>query len=149
MPMPLLPEGIYKDTVAVLEVKDPKGQIIEKAEENDGRRVMDKEYVRLLNDVLSDNDARAYIFGANNYLTLPDRPVAAKTGTTNDYHDAWAIGYTPDIVAGVWVGNSDNKAMKRGADGSVVAAPIWNSFMRAMTQGTPVKEFVKEVFAAL
>lgn len=137
-------EGVYKDTVAILEIKDSKGKDIEKAEENKGQRVIEKEPVRTVVDVMSDNSARAYIFGESNYLTLPDRPVAAKTGTTNDYHDAWTLGFTPDIVTGVWVGNSDNKEMKRGADGSVVAAPIWNRFMREMTAGQPVKDFKKQ-----
>ncbi|RJQ34443.1 PBP1A family penicillin-binding protein [Candidatus Parcubacteria bacterium] len=124
-------EGVYKDTVPILEIKDPKGKVIwQKDDNNKGRRVIDKEYVRTLNSILSDNDARAFVFGQSNYLTLPDRPVAAKTGTTNDYHDAWTLGFTPSVATGVWVGNNDNSEMKRGADGSVVAAPIWNKFMR-------------------
>jgi len=137
-------EGVYKDTIAILDIKDSKGKEIEKAEDNDGHRIIEKEPVRSVVDVMSDNSARAYIFGESNYLTLPDRPVAAKTGTTNDYHDAWTLGFTPDIATGVWVGNSDNKEMKRGADGSVVAAPIWNRFMREMTSGQPVKDFKKQ-----
>ncbi|MFA5127044.1 MAG: PBP1A family penicillin-binding protein [Patescibacteria group bacterium] len=137
-------EGIYSDSIAILEVEDPKGNVIEESKENKGRRVIDKKFVRILADVMSDNSARAFIFGESNYLTLPDRPVAAKTGTTNDYHDAWTMGFTPDIAAGVWVGNSDNKAMKRGADGSVVAAPIWNRFMREVTSKIPATSLKTE-----
>jgi len=92
-------------------------------------------------NALSDNDARAYIFGARNTLTLGSRPVGAKTGTTNDYKDAWTIGYTPSLVAGVWVGNTDNSKMSSGADGSVVAAPIWNEFMKRALGETPVETF--------
>ena len=137
-------EGVYKDTVAILEIKDSKGKVIEEADNNKGRRVLEKEPVRLLNDILSDNDARSYIFGANNYLTLPDRPVAAKTGTTNNYHDAWTVGFTPQIATGVWVGNNNNKEMAAGADGSVVAAPIWQAYMKEVTKNLPVVGFKKE-----
>lgn len=137
-------EGVYKEPVAILEIKDSKGKVIEdNTTEQKGRRVIDKEYVRELNDILSDNNARAYVFGENNYLTLPDRPVAAKTGTTNDYHDAWTMGFTPQIATGVWVGNSDNTEMKRGASGSVVAGPIWNKFMKDETAGMDVESFKK------
>jgi len=123
-------EGIYKDIVPVLEIRDSKGKVIWEKDNNKGRRVIDKEPVRSINSILSDNSARAYAFGESNYLTLPDRPVAAKTGTTNDYHDAWTMGFTPQVATGVWVGNNDNGEMKRGAAGAVVAAPIWNKFMR-------------------
>jgi membrane carboxypeptidase/penicillin-binding protein PbpC len=67
--------------------------------------------------------------------------VAAKTGTTNDYKDAWAIGYTPSLVAGVWVGDSRGQKMKGGADGSKVAAPIWQQFMKKALADTPVESF--------
>jgi len=134
-------EGVYKDSVAILKIEDANGKVIQENDSNKGRRVMDKNFVRILNNVLSDNSARAYVFGENNNLTLPDRPVAAKTGTTDDYHDAWTIGFTPNIVAGVWVGNNDNTAMKRGASGSSVAAPIWNKFMREVTKDSPIEGF--------
>ena len=106
-----------------------------------GRRAIDKEYVRILNSILSDNGARAYVFGESNYLTLGNRPVAAKTGTTNDYRDAWLMGFTPQIATGVWVGNNDNTAMKEGASGSSAAAPIWNKYMRAVTNELPIVGF--------
>lgn len=137
-------EGVYQDYVAILKVEDPKGKVIKENQDIKGRRVMDKKYVHLLTDIMSDNSARAYIFGVNNFLTLGDRPVAAKTGTTNDYHDAWTMGFTPDLAVGVWVGNSDNKAMSKGADGSVIAAPIWNKFMREATAKMPISDFKKE-----
>jgi membrane carboxypeptidase/penicillin-binding protein PbpC len=74
---------------------------------------------------------------------LENRPIAAKTGTTNGYRDAWTIGYTPSLVAGVWVGNNDNTEMKSGAGGSTVAAPIWNYFMKKVLGDTPAEEFKK------
>ena len=134
-------EGVYQDTVAIVEIKDHEGKVIEENDKNKGRRAIDKEYVRLINDILSDNSARAYVFGENNYLTLGDRPVVAKTGTTNNYRDAWLMGFTPQIATGVWVGNSDNTEMKEGSSGSVVAAPIWNAFMREVTKDMPIEDF--------
>src|SRR3989339_1144785 len=104
---------------------------------------MEPDIARITTDILSDNSARAYIFGASNYLTLPDRPVAAKTGTTNDYHDAWTMGFTPQIATGVWVGNNNNTGMKAGADGSVLAAPIWQAFMKEVNKDLPVQGFNK------
>ncbi len=137
-------EGVYKETVPILKIEDSSGKVIEENTENKGRRVVEKNFTRILSDILSDNGSRAFVFGENNYLTLGARPVAAKTGTTNDYRDAWTIGYTPDLAAGVWVGHNDSSEMKRGAAGSNVAAPIWNKFMREVTQDMPIKGFAKE-----
>lgn len=138
-------EGVAQDYRSILKIEGPKGELVQENKDNKGRRVVDKKYTRMLSDVMSDNVARTFVFGEANFLTLGDRPVAAKTGTTNDYHDAWTVGFTPDLAVGVWVGNSDNQAMKVGADGSVVAAPIWNKFMREATAKMPVKGFEKEV----
>ena len=123
--------GSFVPYSSVLRVEASDGRKLEEWEQPRGSEAVSPEVAAALSDVLSDNSARTYVFGSSNSLTLPDRPVAAKTGTTNDYHDAWTVGYTPQIAAGVWVGNSDNEAMSRGADGSVVAAPIWQRFMVA------------------
>lgn len=95
---------------------------------------------------MSDDEARGYIFGTNGKLMLKGRPVCAKSGTTNDYKDAWTIGYTPSLAAGVWVGNNNNSEMKKGADGSKIAAPIWNEFMMVVLgteKDSPVENFNK------
>ena len=134
-------EGFVHQTTGILKVEDGKGNVLEEYKEDEGKKVLDPKIARLINNILSDNGARAWIFGEKNYLTLPNRPVAAKTGTTNDYRDAWTIGYTPSIITGVWVGNNNNKEMKRGADGSVVAAPIWNDYMQKVLGDTPVENF--------
>ncbi len=134
-------EGIRYPTAAILKVEDASGKTLEEWAPSAGTRAMDEQIARTISNILSDNASRAFIFGAKNFLTLPDRPVAAKTGTTNDNHDAWAIGYTPDIVTAVWVGNNDYTAMKKGADGSIVAAPIWQEFMRGATKTMPVRAF--------
>lgn len=133
-------EGKIQDLAFVLKIEDRDGKIIEEYKEKE-RRVLTTKASRIINDILSDNEAREFTFGSRNLLTLSDRPVAAKTGTTNDYKDAWAIGYTPSLVTGVWVGNANGDKMIGGAAGGTVAAPIWNEFMKRVLTGTPVEVF--------
>lgn len=135
--------GNYHEPVAILKVEDSRGTILEQwvADEHPGEQVIDSNIAAMTSNVLSDNGARTYVFGANNWLTLGNRPVAAKTGTTNDFNDAWTMGYTPSLVAGVWVGNTDGTEMSKSADGSRVAAPIWNDFMRGALEGTTIEAF--------
>lgn len=140
-------DGVRLPQVSILRVEDANGTVLEEWKPSEGQKAMEPNVARTVNDVLSDNAARAYVFGANNALTLGSRPAAAKTGTTNDYHDGWTLGYTPALAAGVWTGNNDNAAMKRGADGSKIAAPIWNAFMKRALDGTPAEGFVKPVLA--
>jgi len=133
-------DGKISPVVSILKVEDSNGKIIEEYKPEE-KQVFDSQIARMINSVLSDNTARAFIFGERNNLVLGSRPVAAKTGTTNDYHDAWTVGYTPSIVTGVWVGNTNNDKMKGAADGSVVAAPIWNAYMSRVLGDTPVESF--------
>lgn len=135
-------EGVKHEINPILKIEDKNGRVIYEYKDK-SKKVMDQEIARQTTDILSDDGARSYVFGAGGKLTLPGRPVAAKTGTTNDYHDAWAMGFTPSLVCGVWVGNSDNEAMKKGADGSIIAAPIWNQFMSEALKNTPVENFTK------
>jgi 1A family penicillin-binding protein len=135
-------EGKYHPVVSILKVEDKDGKILEEWQPQE-QDVLDQNIAREINDILSDNSARAFMFGAVNNLMLPNRPVAAKTGTTNDYHDAWTMGYTPSLVAGVWVGNSDNKAMNKGASAANAAGPIWNAYMKKVLGDTPVETFNK------
>lgn len=132
--------GKMNEPIGILKVEDRSGNDIT-PKRTDAKQVVAPELAATVSSVLSDNASRAYIFGEKNHLTLGDRPVAAKTGTTNDYHDAWTMGYTPQVVTGVWVGNNDNSVMKRGADGSIVAAPIWQEFMVQATKKLPVVAF--------
>lgn len=134
-------EGEYHEPVAILKVESPDGEVLQEWKEGNGERVIDKNIARMITNVLSDNEARAYAFGTGSYLQLGGRPVAAKTGTTNNYKDAWTMGYTPSLVAGVWTGNTGGQAMNRGAGGSTVAAPVWNSFMQKALSGTTVEGF--------
>lgn len=93
----------------------------------------------IISSILSDNSARSEVFGGS--LTVSSsRPVAVKTGTTEDYRDAWTIGYTPSLTIGVWIGNNDNSPMSSvaGASGS---GPIWLNLMRQILSNKPVEKF--------
>jgi len=107
-----------------------------------GKQVVSPEHAYLITSILSDKRARCPAFGCPNLLELPFQPVAAKTGTTNDYKDNWTLGYTPDLVVGVWVGNADNTAMK-GTTGVTGAAPIWHDFLDKVTKTMPVQDFTR------
>jgi 1A family penicillin-binding protein len=135
-------DGITHAQSFILEVRDKEGVL--ESYRNKERRVMDPQYVRLVNDILSDVDARRPLFSASLSLTVvPEYEVALKTGTTNDYRDAWAIGYSPRLVAGVWAGNNDNKPMERKGGSILAAVPIWHDFMsRALSEFSSVP-FVK------
>lgn len=128
-------EGKRVPTSAILEVQAPDGESLEKWGEPEPKEVIDAQTIRLLNNVLSDN------IGLHVGLGLPDRPVALKSGTTNDYKDGWLAGYTPNLVTVVWAGNNDNTAMARGAGGSTVAAPIWLAYMKRVTADMPIERF--------
>ncbi len=137
-------KGEKKEETPILKVEDSKGKILEEYKDKKGKTVIDPQVAYLMSKVLSDNDARAPIFGSNNPLTFgKGRPVAAKTGTTQAFKDAWTIGYTPSLVAGVWAGNNDSSPMKKGAEGVYVAANLWNEYMSKALAGTQVEDFDK------
>lgn len=93
----------------------------------------------IISSILSDNSARAEVFG-NSLTVSANRPVAVKTGTTEDYRDAWTIGYTPSLAIGVWIGNNDNTPMSAVA-GSSGSGPIWVNLMRQLLGNKPVEKF--------
>jgi membrane peptidoglycan carboxypeptidase len=93
-----------------------------------------------ISDVLSDNEARTPAFGSNSALFIPGHHVASKTGTTNDYRDAWIIGYTTGISVGAWAGNNDNTPMEKKVAGFIIA-PLWNEFMRYALTKYPDQPF--------
>ena len=128
-------------THGILRIENQAGKRIDTRDTSKTTVVLDPEVARKINSVLSDNVARSAVFGSRSPLILPDRPVAAKTGTTQDFHDAWTVGFTPSIAVGVWVGNNDNAPMKGGSDGVYAAAPLWHDFMVAATRNTPVEKF--------
>ncbi len=136
-------DGVKQNRTAILRVEDANGDILEEYKDKEGEQVVEEKYVAMLDHVLSTNDYRAPVFGNNNLLKFDDRQVAAKTGTTNEFRDGWVMGYTPSLAVGVWVGNNDNTAMKPGADGSIVAAPIWRSFLNQVLGNYTKEEFPK------
>lgn len=138
-------EGVRHNLVSILKVEDSNGEVLEEWKEEEGERVLDENIARMITHVLKDNESRSSVFGGTSNLQLGDRPVAAKTGTTNDYRDAWLMGYTPSLAAGVWAGNNDNTAMNRGAGGSSVAGPIWNGFMRRALEQEPIEYFTNPI----
>ena len=134
-------DGVYHKPISILRVKDSRSNILFEWEKTRGEKVLDEKITATISNVLSDDETRSPVFGAGGIMTLPDRPVAAKTGTTNAYVDAWTIGYTPSLAAGVWVGNTNNTPMKQDYGGSKVAGPIWNRFMREALKDKPVETF--------
>ncbi len=136
--------GGYKvKPVAVLEITDVNNQLIDKFEPPQPSRVLPKGVAFLINSILSDNKARLLTFGSHSSIYIPDRQVAVKTGTTNDKRDNWTIGWTPNILVGVWVGNNDNSPMKRLASGITGAAPIWRKIILKTFEKLPKVEFQK------
>ena len=131
------------DPVAVLQIVDMDGDVLYRYEQPEVRQVLSPDVAYMLINVLSDTAARRPAFGSfADYMELPDRPVAAKTGTTDDWRDAWAIGFTPQLAVGVWVGNSDNEAMNRIA-GSIGAAPIFHDVMAYAHRNLPVERWLE------
>lgn len=132
--------GIKNSTTGILSVEDGSGNVLEKYESSP-QQIIKPNTTHILSSILSDDIARTPTFGANSVLHIPGREVAAKTGTTNDNKDAWTIGYTPSVAVGVWVGNNDNKPMKKG--GVALAGPIWNAVMTEALKTLPVETFTK------
>jgi penicillin-binding protein 1C len=124
--------GLRKPLVAITRILDYTGAVVFEASPPTGEQVIRAEHAYLISSILSDNNARTPAFGPNSVLALPF-VAAAKTGTTNDFRDNWTIGYTPDIVVGVWIGNSDYTPMQN-TTGLTGAAPIWAEFMQLAVQ---------------
>ncbi len=130
-------DGVRNQATGILEVADANGTILEQYTPKP-ETVIDFNAVRKLSSILSDNAARTPLFGANSFFYFGGRPVAGKTGTTNDNKDAWVFGYTPSIAVGVWTGNNDNKPMKKG---SAISGPAWRAFMDAALAKLPNESF--------
>jgi membrane carboxypeptidase/penicillin-binding protein PbpC len=122
-----------------LDVRAASGEVIYTPPAPVQERVIDERVAWLISDILSDNDARRLGFGPTSLLRI-DRPAAVKTGTTSNFHDNWTVGYTPDLVVGVWSGNTSYESM-RGVNGLSGAGPIWHQFIRAALAGRPAQPF--------
>ena len=133
-------KGKKNEKTAILKIVSQDGKTLEEYKEK-SEQVLDEQAVYLLTSIMSDNNARAFVFGSNSALQLGNRPVAAKTGTTQDFRDGWTMGFTPSLAAGVWTGNNNNVPMKK--DAVLMAGPIWNQFMREALKDTPIEQFEK------
>ncbi|WP_376796889.1 transglycosylase domain-containing protein [Thermogemmatispora sp.] len=145
--------GIRVPPHAVDTVTDAQGHLVYRYVPQ-GKRVISRQVAFVVTNVLSDNNNRTYEFGKCSALYLYSntqqqcyagnpgvvRPAAAKTGTSENFMDNWTVGYTPDAVVGVWVGNDDNSPMINviGVDG---AGPIWHDTMLLVEKGKPVEQF--------
>lgn len=142
-------QGRYMRPFTISRIENRAGEIMfeyQPPEANAGQ-VVNPEHAYLLSHILADNNARQPEFGLNNSLVINGHRVAAKTGTSGttetDVRDGWTIGYTPEVVSAVWVGNTNNEPVGRGQSGTRLAAPIWNSFMsRYLSNRAPV-DFVR------
>ncbi len=142
--------GVRKDLVAILKVVDKNGRVLEEYKDPNrereipsqllltGRRVLSTETAFLISHILADNNARQDAFGPSSTLVIPGQTVSVKTGTTDDLRDNWTIGFTPQFLTAVWVGNNDNTPMNQAlVSGVTGAAPIWNKVMRKILEAAP------------
>lgn len=137
----IFPNGGFRVQPAfILKVSDREGNTLyEWQPPRLDTRVIDERVAYIITDILSDDYARVPSFGRYSALNI-GRPAAAKTGTTTDYRDNWIVGYTPNLVVGVWVGNADNTPMT-DVTGVSGAAPAWNAFLRRVLLGQPELDF--------
>ena len=133
--------GYYTGNYSILDIRDVDGNLLYTQDKTPPLQVFDPRVVWLISDILSDDRAREIGFGLNSTLKI-DHTAAVKTGTTTNFHDNWTIGYTPDLLVGVWVGNSNYEAM-HDVTGVTGAAPIWNETMRTLLAGKPDEPFVR------
>lgn len=148
--------GIKKDLTSVLKIEDNNGRVLKEFKDPNyttdinkeltypssllipGERVLSAESAFLISHILLDNNARSQMFGAQSMLVVPKKAVSVKTGTTDDKRDNWTIGYTPNFLTAVWVGNNDNTPMNPYlASGITGAAPIWNKIMTKILEKQP------------
>jgi len=133
-------EGLSIPPVSVLRIEDYDGNIIAENKKTQ-KRVLPTDAAQLINDILSDNEARTPMFGPRSHLYFDGYQVAAKTGTTDNFRDAWAIGYTPSIAVGVWAGNNNNAEMTKRQPAATVAGPIFHNFLEKILPNLPKEQF--------
>ena len=132
-------DGVRNETASILQIINPQGVIVKEYKPNP-KQVIPANTARQITHILKDNEARQPAYSPNSVLNIPGHDVAVKTGTTNNYRDAWIIGYTPSLTLGVWVGNNDNTPMDKKVAGQIVA-PVWNELMVSYLSGKPNELF--------
>ncbi|MBI5140351.1 MAG: penicillin-binding protein [Candidatus Vogelbacteria bacterium] len=136
-------DGIRNPYSFILKVEDKDGNILDEYKDS-SQRVISEKVSREISSILSDKVARTPLYGASSPLDFPGYDVAAKTGTTNDYRDAWIMGYSPNLALGVWAGNNDNTPMEKKVAGFIVA-PMWNDFLKEALPKMPIERFKKPI----
>ncbi len=136
--------GVKVEPYSILKVTDAKGKVLYEYKPVQQRKVFSPDVSFIISHILSDNNARKDVFGENSLLVIPNHTVAVKTGTTDQKRDNWTVGFTPSVVAAVWVGNNDNSVMSQTITSGVTgAAPIWNRVMKTILGKVQNEEFVK------
>ncbi|MCX6713778.1 MAG: transglycosylase domain-containing protein, partial [Candidatus Vogelbacteria bacterium] len=136
-------DGVRVPYEGILKIDDPDGKVVFE-KKTSPTKVLPENTARLISDILSDEQARVPSYAIGSPLSFAGRDVAVKTGTTNDYKDAWIIGYTPNIVIGAWAGNNDNTPMGKKVAGFIVA-PFWHAVMQEAITSRPVENFIPPV----
>ncbi len=131
--------GVKNPYVGILKVETSSGETLEEFTPKP-ELVLEEQITYQISDILSDNKARTPAFGSNSPLYFKDRPVAVKTGTTNDYRDVWIVGYTPNLVVGAWAGNNNNSPMEKKTAGMIIS-PMWRAFMDQALSDLPKEYF--------
>lgn len=131
-------KGMKAEPRSILKIEDTRGNVIEENQVQT-KRVLDENVALMISDVLSDNVARTPLWGANSLVNFPNRSVASKTGSTNNFYDAWLMGYAPNLAVGVWVGNNIPSSMN-GLSGLIVT-PMWREFMDIALAKIPEESF--------
>ncbi|PIR41950.1 MAG: hypothetical protein COV30_01020 [Candidatus Yanofskybacteria bacterium CG10_big_fil_rev_8_21_14_0_10_37_15] len=134
-------DGIKNQWSFIQKIESSNGLILEDRK-NEPERVLDTQTARMINNILSDNSARAPVFGYSSSLYIAGRDVSAKTGTTQENRDAWVIGYSPTLVTGVWTGNNRQESMTQQGAGISAAGPMWNEFMSKALDLFPNEKFI-------
>jgi 1A family penicillin-binding protein len=140
-------QGHYLPPFTISRIENRRGEVLFEHQPlpSGENQVARPEHTYLLSDILSDDLARQQEFGVNSRLNIAGHRVAAKTGTSGtdafDVRDGWTVGYTPELVSAVWVGNTDNEPVGEGQTGYGMASPIWNEFMNRYLAGKQAVEF--------
>jgi len=133
--------GLRISPQPILSIRNSSGKIIYRSK-TISEPVLDSKVTSTISDILSDNTARTPTFGQYSDLVIPNFQVAVKTGTTNSLRDNWTIGYTPNLLVAVWVGNNDNSPMSYIASGVTGASPIWHKIMSTLLPNFPITKFI-------
>lgn len=128
--------GYYKPPHLIERIEDKYGDVVS-WNDVERRRIVREETAFLISSILSDNNTRRQVFGS---ALVTKRPSASKTGTNQDFRDAWTVGYNPHIAVGVWIGNNDFTPM-RNAPGATTSAPVWRTLMNQFTETYPAATF--------